>query len=283
MGNTGQGSGNGGGGGTSRAGAQQATANISQLQALAKKTGAKADQQLADEIDKIVRTTKITENDQDPGDTQKFFNAIGYTHNKPETVKTEMDLENEINAGNQSLDYPYYIFHGDRASSASEGKQYADQLHGKRDQYLPSGRLGDGIYFSTSPSGSAGYMDSRGYGRQTKAILNHNARVISDSALGTMITKFRRSHPKAYKSILNMSGSKGDNWGDDSKKSVFASLFGYNVIADRDGRKHYDHYLSVIDRKALTVVTRKTVTYKDLENAQNNGTNAWKYINNGED
>lgn len=279
MGDTGQGTSNGGGGGTTRASA--GPANISQMQALAKKSGSAADQQLANEIDRIIRTTRITASDQDPGDTQKFFNAIGYMKNKPKTVKTENDLEKEIKAGNQSTDYPYYIFHGDSATSAKQGKAFAEQLHGKTDQYLPSGRLGDGIYFSTSPTGSAGYMDSR-YGRQTKAILNKKAKIISDRALDSKIMAFSSSHPKAYKAIMNMQGSKNDSWGSSSKKSVFAALFGYNVISDGRGSKTYDHYTSVFDRSVLTVVTGKTLVSNNVYNQASRGYKGWDYRNPGE-
>lgn len=265
------------------AAASSATANLSQLQALAQKSGAAADQQLAGEIDRIVRTTRITKSDQDPGDTQKFFNATGISARKPATVRTEMDLENEINAGNQSLDYQYYIFHGDRATSSAQGRQYAEQLHGKSDQYIPSGRLGDGIYFSTSPSGSASYMDRTNYGRQTKAILNHNARVISDSALSRKISGFKRSHPKAYARIMAMTGSKNNSWGADAKKSVFATLFGYNVVTDGSGRKVQDHYLAVFDRSALTVVTGETLRRGDVRSRSNAGQSAWRFQNHNED
>ena len=284
MANGGQGTKNGGGGrGVNRASKKSSAADIGQLQALAQKSGAAADQQLADQIDEIIRSTIITEKDQDPGDTQKFFNAIGYTSNKPVTVKSEMDLENEINAGNQSSDYQYYIFHGDVASNAAEGKAFASQLHGRRDQYISSGRLGDGTYFSTSPLGSANYMDRNGYGRQTKAILNQNAKVISESKLTRMITKFQKSHPKAYASIRKMQGSKGNYWGKEAKYGVFASLFGYNVVTDGSGGKQHDHYLAVFDRSALTMVTGKTMGRSDIRQAFMNNSSAWQYKNAHED
>ena len=277
MGDNGQGSSNGGGGGTQRKPSNQT--NLSVLQALARKNTAGADQQLADEIEKIVRTTKITKSDQDKGDTQKFFNATGMSDRKPKLVKTEMDLEDEINAGNQNQDFPYYIFHGDMASSTAQADGFVKQFQGKSAQYISSGRLGDGTYFTTSPLGGTSYLDGRGFGQQSKAILNSNAKVVDDFHLSKMISLFQQTHPKAYTQIMKMQGGKNGRWGGDSKKSVFATLFGYNAIIDGRGPKAYDHYVSVFDRSALTVVTGKTTNYTELFDRMVYDRSPWQYTN----
>ena len=229
---------------------------VAQLEALAAKSGAQADSQLETELRNLITRTTITNPRLDQGDTQKFFVATGLADKKPIIVADEDAMEAEINANGQNVFYPYYIFHSDAAPDAITGREFAGQLMGNDTHYISAGRLGDGTYFSTSPLGSASYMNQNGL--QMKAIYNNNAKVISESSLMTKIRQFRNTHPRSAAYIDSLQGSKGDTWGSSAKKTIYATIFGYNVVTDGDGSKSSDAYSVCVDRSAMTIV-RKTI------------------------
>ena len=246
---------------------------VQQLQALAAKSGAQADATLTATLQNLIQKTNITNPRLDPGDTQKFFVALGLADNKPQIVDDENALEAQINAGEQSKDYPYYIFHSDAAPDKLTGREFAGQLMGNDTWYASAGRLGDGTYFSTSPRGSMGYMNANGL--QIKGMYNNNAKVISAVDLTKKIQAWVRSHPQAAAFIYSLKGSKGDSWGKSGKMGIFATLFGYNVVTDGYGDKTDDHYSACFDRSVMTLV-KKTI-------GQQKGRRAyWKYQNPGE-
>lgn len=249
---------------------QPATATLAQMQALAAKSGAQADANLQAALQDAIKNTTITNPRLDDGDTQKFFVAAGLADKKPIIVADEDALEAAINAGGQSKAYPYYIFHSDAAPDAITGREFAGQLMGNDTHYISAGRIGDGTYFTTSPMGSAGYMNQ--YGQQVKAIYNSNARIISQLDLTNRIRQFRRSHPQAAAFIDSLQGSKDNSWGRSAKQTVYAALFGYNVITDGDGSKNTDSYSVCIDRSALTIV-------KKTQGKPTGRKKMWKYQN----
>lgn len=212
MGNTGQGTSNGGGGGASRvAAASNATSNLSQMQALAQKSGTAADQQLASMLsDATSRTLVLIDDNQQDTDTQRFVNATGIADKKPRIARSEDELDAMKFRGET---VGVYIYHTDAATySVSDAKTFGDQYQRGR-MYFSSGVYGDGAYFSSNTNGSWSYGYGRGY--QLKGMLNDNARVIDYSALTRKITAFKRSHPAAARVIRKMSTGYG---GQDGQK-----------------------------------------------------------------
>lgn len=251
MGNTGQGTSNGGGGGASRvAAASNATSNLSQMQALAQKSGTAADQQLASMLsDATSRMLVQVDDNQQDTDTQRFVNATGIADKKPRIAKSEDELDAMKFRGET---VGVYIYHTDAAtSSVRDAKTFGDQYQRGR-MYFSSGVYGDGAYFSSNTDGSWSYGYGRGY--QLKGMLNDNARVIDYSALTRKITAFKRSHPAAARVIRKMSTGYG---GQDGQKAVYALLFGYNVIRKPNATyRPGEHYYAVLDRSATTVVKK---------------------------
>ena len=250
MGDNGQGSSNGGGGGTQRApAASTAMVNLSQMQALAQKTGAAADAQLAQMIAEATSRKVKVYPDQQNTDTQRFVNATGLADKKPVVVNSQRALLNAQFTGDTVGEV---IYHTDApAPGVSDAKTFGDQYQKGR-AYLSSGVYGDGTYFSNSSDGSWSYGYGNGY--QIMGMLNSNARVINRSALRTKIKAFKRSHPQAAKVIRGMSTGYG---GTDGLETIYAVLFGYNVVripscTYRPG----EHYYSVVDRSATTVVKK---------------------------
>lgn len=99
--------------------------------------------------------------------------------------------------------------------------------------------LGAGAYFAMT-GGSA-----TGYGQNTAvAVLNPNtAKVISDSSLDSKASAFAAAHPKFARAVGRYTNKT---------KSIYALAMGYNVIAERSGRRsNSGDYYNIIDRSAL--------------------------------
>lgn len=114
--------------------------------------------------------------------------------------------------------------------------------------YHGAGMYGDGLYFSSSLSGSKAYGWSSP--RTVGAYLNDKARPISFSRLRSEYDAFVKTHPQTRKA-LGFAKSHGSSH--HNSYAQFALIRGYNVIySDRGGETYY----SVLDRGVLTM-TRK--------------------------
>lgn len=265
MGDTGQGTSNGGGGGTTRATPSNATVNLSQMQALAQKSGSQADHDLALLLIDATSPMKVkVDSNQQDTDTQRFINSTGIADRKPEVVKDEQALENKKFMGETIGDY---LYHTDSPQgSIRDAKTFGDQYQNGR-MYNSSGYYGDGSYFSDSTEGSwrYGYNNPNAY--QIKGMLNSKARIIKDTDLEKRIKSFKRSHPTAARVINKMSTGYGATEG---TMSIYAQLFGFNVIThDLGWRK--EKYYTITDRSVTTVVK------KGIHDPDQYTSNNWKY------
>lgn len=241
----------------------KAASDIDAMTALAKKSGQKADQDLANLIAKNYKGVLIDDN-QNPFDTQRFFNGIGWANQKPVVVANEQALEDAKNRGEIS---GQYFYHTDAPyGNVTDAQDFAKQFLGGGRQYMSAGWHGDGTYFSNDTDDSWDYGGWRGKAFQIKGMLNNNAKVIQESSLMRQITAFKRSHPAAARQIAAMSEAYG---GGDGKKSIYAALFGYNVIQSKQGGHDY---LTILNRNAITVA-RKGLHYGTVDNGDDN----WKY------
>ena len=225
----------------------KASEDINALQALAKKSGSAADQKLADIIRRVTNE-KIDPNQQDT-DTQRFINAIGWADKKPVVVADEAALEAEKFKGTVS---GQYFYHTDMPFGAvNDAKTFAEQFMGKGRQFLSAGIHGDGTYFSNDEYDSWRYNFGNQMGYQIKGMLNKNAKPITETRLAKMIDKFQREHPQAFAAINAYTTGKNRPNYLRGQFSVFAALFGYNVI--QSVQMGHD-YLTILDRSAMTVV-----------------------------
>ena len=144
------------------------------------------------------------------------------------------------------------LFHTDGTRphlGVPDARVYADQFM-KGKQFQSGGVHGDGAYFACSADISWGY----GFGEkstQFRAVLNDKAKVISENRLDTMIASWKRKHPKAYRKLTNCGQAYyGKNSGTTSGvRSVFAAMFGYNVIRSSQAGGTY----TIPNRSVLTV------------------------------
>ena len=126
---------------------------------------------------------------------------------------------------------------------AFSGQDMLDQLRYGDLTYLGDGRIGDGLYFSSSLSGS------KLYGKTTvQGVLSPSAKVISRQQLNNEYNQFIKSHPRSRKA-LGFSSKHGSSW--HNSLSQFALIRGYNVISEY--QYGGETYYNVIDRSALIV------------------------------
>ena len=203
------------------------------------------DAQLTSVLNQVFSSTKTDPNQQNT-DTQRFFNAIGWTDHLPR-VLSEAQFEGAI----RQVPHAIRLFHTDDTTAvASDARVFADQFMGAGKQFLSGGIHGDGTYFAKESYDSWGYGGSRN-ATQFKAFLSSRAKVINEFTLDSMVSKFKRSHPQAYHKLVNHRGVSGYG-GIDSAKSIIAAMYGYNVIQG--------YYYTVLDRSAVTV--SKTVIHR---------------------
>lgn len=215
-----------------------------------------SDRQLSSTLDDIFSNTPVDDNQQNT-DTQRFFNAIGWSDRKPQ-VLGESAYETARSAARAKSWY-----HTDDVSprhGVSDASTYSKQYMGAGRQFLSGGIHGDGTYWADTS------MDSWFYGShpratQIKGFFNTKTRSISERSLDTQIAQWRHAHPRAYQKIVNSQGGYGS--GLDGTRSVFAAMFGYNVIEYASSG-----YRTVLDRSATTVSS--TYKYRAGTNTQRN-------------
>lgn len=188
-----------------------------------------------------------------PNNQQRFVYALGI-NGKP---IVEDDATFAVNSKGQTV-----IYNAQNSANLSGFTLTADDIHDflkyGDDTLQQNGIYGNGIYFSNSRSGSAGYGT-----RQSKARLNPaTARVVTMSQLRSEYDAWTKTHPLSQKA-LGYTKAKNAGYGTNTY-SQFALLKGYNVIAAPQGGG--ETYYSVLDRSAL-------IYSKSTKNSR--GANTW--------
>lgn len=112
--------------------------------------------------------------------------------------------------------------------------------------YVGNGIHGDGLYFSNDLAGSKAYGHGGSRSKTVAAVLNMNAKVISETQLKSLYDSFVKTHPQSRKA-LGFARSKSSH----DSMSQFALTQGYNVITSKQfgGEVYY----TVLDRSVLTM------------------------------
>ena len=193
-----------------------------------------------------------------PTDTQRFFNQIGWTEDKPEILTDAAYEKARKAAGAISL------YHTDAPYNTLSTKSMMDQFR-KGTQYLSGGIHGDGTYLAEDAYDSWSYGNRQATARQQKMFLNSNAKRITKQELTRKFNSWKESHPKAYDALWNMSQgyqTKQSRWkSTEGSISIFAAMMGYNVIQSFN-------YYTVLNRKALTVAKSHKI-YSKTKNYDN--------------
>lgn len=143
------------------------------------------DAHLSVALDDTFDNTPVESNQQD-ADTQRFFNAIGWSDELPEVVDESTFARAALAARHRDGRSFQMLFHTDSPSKKiPDAKTFSDQfMTGK--QFQSGGIHGDGAYFAKDAETSWDY----GYGpkaAQIRAVLNSKAKVITELKLDSMI------------------------------------------------------------------------------------------------
>ena len=208
------------------------------------------------------------DSNQNDTDTQRFFNAIGWSDRKP------MILGNERFEQLRNKNGAITLYHTDKPSIDSEDSEiYAEQFMSKGAdncrQYICNGKHGDGTYFSNSSEGAWAYGAWKPEATQFKAFLNSNAKLISEEELDDLVEQFAVTHPETYQTLYNCKQGYGSG-STEGIKSIIAAMNGYNVILSDGFLSGNEQYFTVLDRSAVTVCD-SILFYKnvDQQNPQN--------------
>ena len=188
-----------------------------------------------------------------PNQQQRFVYALGI-NGKP---IVEDDATFAANSKGQTV-----IYNAQNSVTLSGYTLDADDIHDflkyGDDTLQQNGVYGNGIYFSNSRTGSAGYGS-----RQSKARFNPaTAKIVTMSQLKNEYDAWKKTHPLSQKA-LGYTKANNSGYGTNTY-SQFALLKGYNVIAAPQfgGETYY----SVLYRSAL-------IYSKSTKNSR--GTNTW--------
>jgi len=171
---------------------------------------------------------------------QKMVYALGM-NDAPEIV-SDAQLKQLVNNGATPL---YRTVNDTQVNGVDfTAQDICDMMLEGDTTYIGRGIHGDGLYFSNSLSGSKAY----GYGsaKTMTAVLNSNAKVISENRLRSEYDAFVKNNP-ATRKALGFAKSKSSH----DSMSQFALMRGYNVITSPQSGG--ENYYTVLDRKVLTM------------------------------
>ena len=188
-----------------------------------------------------------------PNQQQRFVYALGI-NGKP---IVEDDATFAKNSKGQTV-----IYNAQNSANLNGYTLTADDIHDflkyGDDTLQQNGIYGNGIYFSNSKTGSAGYGK-----RQSKARFNPaTAKIVTMNQLKSEYDAWTKTHPLSQKA-LGYTKAHNSGYGTNTY-SQFALLKGYNVISANVGGG--ETYYSVLDRSAL-------IYSKSTKNSS--GTNTW--------
>ena len=209
------------------------------------------------EILKELLTLPIDKNQNDTGST-RFFNALGWTSEKPKI--TDRDIEDLVYDAPLRKKLFHSITNYDPDGNAvPQAKQLAGIGEGKSRQYMSNGVYGKGTYLATNNDDiDAGdevteahcweYGDKKG-SVQLEMVFNENARIVKEEQLDALAGVLKDKFPEVYSKLY-----RADSFRRGGKEyfSLIGAFFGYNVIFGSKGAQHVD-YLQCFNRRALTI------------------------------
>lgn len=219
-----------------------------------------SDNDLANAFDSIatrVKTDGIGK--QQDLDTQRFFNALGWTEHSTDLIHGSAAFKQAAAAANAKI-----LYHADKAKPGVDPAKTTKQYMSKTErQFLSSGIHGDGTYYAETSSESWSYGRTPG-SAQIRSFLNSKAKVIDESILYSYVKQFKVTRPIAYNKLFHYSQDyQKTGRTTDGILSIIAAMHGYNVIKA-------DDYYTVLDRSATT--TQDHALFRD----RNGNTPSWR-------
>ena len=204
------------------------------------------------EILQALRSVQVDDNQSDTL-TTRFFNAIGWSSNKPTICE---DINEKLNANEE---YPNKMFHTMRPVRGVPMKEMVKQLVGTgehtRQYYNSSGcSYGEGFYTASVnserkpvESDEAASRVSWVYGKEKDSIqftlaLNEHAKVIDDELVKDELEDFESQFVNTY-DVLN---------DDRSGQNIILAFMGFNTVAAKQAGEQFLYYC-ITDRKVLNM------------------------------
>ena len=209
----------------------------------------------------------------------RFFNAIGWSANKPKVV-TDADLES---SGTEFMHSPVKrrMYHTINCIKGEKNamplvRQLLGTGHENNRHYLSDGIIGKGTYLAAPTKNEPAQEKKTSrhcwtYGTREGSMqmimcLNEHARVITESDLLKLVDdKLQATLPKLHRFISDQDRSYriGRNY-----LTMFAAMLGYNTIKMNDSQVEGTDYFVTCDRKALSIMGDAEMRKTDGKNEQ---------------
>lgn len=222
------------------------------------------------------------DDNQSPVLSTKFFNALGWTDRKPKEMEHSIDETEKQSPVNKRM-YHTICPYGDNKTAEPSAYQLTGTAENKSRQYLSDGAFGRGTY-TAAKSDNEGATDelasanSWEYGTEPGSVqltmcLNGNARIVEHSELVQLIEqKIKDTFPNLY-GMLGKNGPTNYRFGTEYI-SMFAAMFGFNTIRNKNSVGTKIDYYVTFDRSALTIW--ETAFMRNEDNSTDGFANAFR-------
>lgn len=175
---------------------------------------------------------------------QRYLDAIGWSETKPTILAPGAYGKARRAAGAVNM------YHADKDFFGTSGAVFNQNYLTGNKAYSYYGIHGAGTYWaSQSASTSASYGT-----HQIKGFLNSSAKVVSESSLRPLISKFQKTHPITAK-YLAKNRNVGYGGPDETLLPIIAATHGYNTILAH-GNMNRGSYVVTLNRGATTVCSK---------------------------
>lgn len=199
-------------------------------------------------VQAVARLPIVHDGTQEDSFVQRWLNHIGFAAGKPRVLD-----ERSFNAAARKSGATV-LYHADNSIPNRSSDVMAQQLLTGATMYSSGGYYGDGTYWSTSATDSAGYAMNAG--TQVKGFISKTrARVAKSSTAANAVNDFRKRHPNTWAWLQKNAKTKSPYQATDSIQTVAITAAGYNAY-------DFGRYKVTFDRSALTLCskTRKANT-----------------------
>ena len=203
-------------------------------------------------VQAIARLPIATDGTQEDTFVQRFLNHVGFTAGKPRVLD-----EASFNAA-ATKSGARVLYHADNSVPGRTSTLMAQQLLTGPAMYVSGGIYGDGTYWATRASDSAGYALTAG--TQVKGFISKaRGRVAKGTAADNAVTDFHKQHPNTWAWLQQNAKTKRGYSPSDSILTLAFVAAGYNA---------YDagSYKVTFDRSALTICGKTRKVRRGMRN-----------------
>lgn len=199
-------------------------------------------------VQAVAQLPIVRDGTQEDSFVQRWLNHIGFSAGKPRVLDVRSFNAAARNSG------ATIVYHADNSLPNRSSDVMAQQLLTGPTMYSAGGYYGDGTYWATSATDSAGYALNAG--TQVKGFISKTrGRVATINTAFNAINDFKKQHPSTWAWLQKNAKTKSGYSASDSCKTIAITAAGYNAY-------DFGSYKVTFDRSALTICskTRKANT-----------------------